>query len=82
MLKKVLKPYGIDAGFCRVYYKHERDIYCLQDDGYANCVNMQFYSCSKDGEPSHLVNASGFEFPILPEDSKLATDANAFVRAL
>jgi hypothetical protein len=42
---------GQDAGFGRVYYKGQKDrvTYCIQVDS-GGVLN--FYECSKDGEPS------------------------------
>jgi hypothetical protein len=41
-----------DTGNCRVYFKGDRHLYCIQNDGSWGKDNYVFYSCSRDGEPS------------------------------
>lgn len=48
-----MKLHAIDNGYCRVYYKDEnRVLYCLQEE---RPHLILFYECTKDGEPSHIV---------------------------
>lgn len=57
MEKLELKWKGNDPGFCRVYFKDQnRNLYCIQDEGYSSNTNFVLNICSKDGEPSHPVS--------------------------
>lgn len=52
-----IKFVEVDAGNCRVYYRGEKgSLYCFQDDGAFGRVDFKFYSCTRDGEPSHEVS--------------------------
>lgn len=82
-MKIQLKHVGTDVGFCCVYYKSERGtMFCLMDDGYGGEVVIKFLICSSDGEPSHEVDATKYDIPIIGADSGLEKDADDFVRAL
>lgn len=39
---------SVDEGFCRVYYKSERCLYCFMDEGGGN---FKLYICTSEGEP-------------------------------
>jgi hypothetical protein len=59
----MLKFLRNDPGNCRVYYKHNKTLYCTQED-FKGVFN--FYICSKDGEPSHIVDKPA---PISPHQA-------------
>jgi hypothetical protein len=40
-----------EPGFFRVYYRAHGRLYCLQNDGGYGRRDLNFYQCSKDGEP-------------------------------
>jgi hypothetical protein len=45
-----------DYGNCRIYYRERQKLFCMQDDGVWGKREVNFYRCSRDGEPSHKVN--------------------------
>jgi hypothetical protein len=49
----MLKFLRNDPDKCRVYYKYNKILYCTQED-FKGVFN--FYICSTDGEPSHIVD--------------------------
>ena len=54
-------------GFCRAYYRHGKALYCLQceaRDEYA------LFVCSRDGEPSHRIDSSGYTFDVPTGDTR------------
>jgi hypothetical protein len=58
-----------DTGFFRVYYRSDKHLYCIQNDGYRGQDKFVFYSCSRDGEPSHPLRMpldSSFDRKVLP----------------
>ena len=55
MSTKIYKFAGEDPGFCRVYYRKDKCLYCLQDESCWGNIHFKFYRCSKDGEPSYEV---------------------------
>jgi hypothetical protein len=65
-----------DSGNCRVYYKGNkmrsgrRALYCIQNDGAWGADKYVFYSCSRDGEPSHELRMpldSSFDRKVMPK---------------
>lgn len=58
-----------DTGNCRVYYRSGKHLYCIQNDGGWGRDKFVFYSCSRDGEPSHELRMpldSSFDRKVLP----------------
>ena len=49
----VLNYDSTDTGFCRVYYRHLRDLFAYQMTQRGQFV---LFACTKDGEPSHEVD--------------------------
>jgi hypothetical protein len=64
-----------DNGNCRVYCRHERKIYCWQDEGREG---FRFYLCSQGGEPSHEVTPPP-ETPMTKAETQVGRDLNAFL---
>lgn len=77
MTVKHMKFAYTDPGFCRVYYKHERRLYCVQEEGRGL---YEFYSCTADGEPSHPVSIEGRVFDPIPEPDEYDVGFMAFLR--
>lgn len=45
-----------DDGYCRAYYRQRERIYCIQDEGgFGGRRRLEFYRCTRDGEPSYPV---------------------------
>ena len=64
-----------DPGNCRVYYKSDRHLYCIQNDGSWGKDKFMFYACSKDGEPSHEVGMpidASFDKKVMPRSIEVA----------
>ena len=40
----------VDEGFCRIYYKQQKSLFCFQEN-FPN--DFTFYNCSKEGEPEY-----------------------------
>ncbi len=71
-----------DHDNCRVYYRgrpaqagtlpaggRPNYLYCIQNDGYSDKPRYVFYSCSRDGEPSHELRmplATSFDKLVFP----------------
>ena len=67
-----------DTGNYRVYYRgvtpsavrsRGAGLYCIQNDGSWGKDNFKFYSCSRDGEPSHELRMpfdTSFDKKVLP----------------
>jgi hypothetical protein len=66
-----------DPGNCRVYYRNagnvnsvrRRHLYCIQNDGSWGKDKFVFYTCSRDGEPSHEIRMpldSSFDRKVMP----------------
>lgn len=54
-----LKYLSEDRGFCRIYYRStNRLLYCRQEDFPGHYV---WYRCSRDGEPSHVIDEDRIE---------------------
>lgn len=60
---RTMKFHSTDPGYCRVYYKCERRLYCVQEEGHGA---YEFYRCSTEGEPSHPVSLDGIVFEPIP----------------
>lgn len=60
-----MKFHSTDHGFCRVYYKRGRNLFCLQDEG-GHC-GVLLYACTSEGEPSHQVKTTGLTFEPIPD---------------
>lgn len=47
-----------DTGFCRVYYKGIKpgSLYCIQEDGSWGASYLNFYVCTKEGEPCYSIS--------------------------
>ena len=63
-MAKHLKLAYTDAGYCRVYYQHDTDLYCLQEEGQGNYL---LYSCTTEREPESKLDLDGFLFDPIPE---------------
>jgi hypothetical protein len=60
-----------DLGNCRVYYSGSKPshLYCIQNDGSHGSDKFVFYSCSRDGEPSHELRMpldTSFDKKVMP----------------
>jgi hypothetical protein len=62
---KMMNLHSIDSGYCRVMYKYNKRLYCLQDEGRSGGV--VFYTCSRDGEPDSPISTNGYVFDLPPE---------------
>lgn len=62
-----------DPGFYRIYYRsttNPKHLYCIQNDGGFGRDNFQFYTCSRDGEPSYPIRMpldTSFDRKVLPQ---------------
>jgi hypothetical protein len=74
-----------DNGFCRVVFTRridgERFVYCWQK---GRGDDFEFYRCSTDGEPSHMVTAIAGEpvatiTPRNPGESAIGRELNAYL---
>jgi len=53
-------------GFVRAYFKHEKILYCVQPGHH---YLPELVVCSRDGEPSHLIEDSiNYTFTNMPPD--------------
>jgi hypothetical protein len=48
-----MKLSHVEPGYCRVYFKQNRTLYCFQEGTHGQ---FSLYICSRDGEPSHTVD--------------------------
>jgi hypothetical protein len=65
-----------DSGNCRVYYRGDRFLYCIQNDGSWGKDKFVFYSCSRDGEPSHELRMpldTSFDRKVMPDSIEKVT---------
>lgn len=67
-----------DTGNCRVYYRGDKPshIYCIQNDGSRGKDDFAFYTCSKDGEPSHKIRMpldTSFDRKVMPASIEAPT---------
>lgn len=69
---------GEDNGFCRVYYKRERRLFCWQED---RPGVFTFYVCSRDGEPSHEVEPVAMSFELPLGETKIGQAVKTFLKA-
>jgi hypothetical protein len=61
---------GEDSGNCRVYYRGGKHLYCIQNDGSWGKDKFIFYTCSRDGEPSHEIRMpldTSFDTKVMPQ---------------
>jgi len=63
MLGGFIKYVRTHNGFARVYYRHERKLYCFQLAS-VQTGEFEFAICSRDGEPSHRVKILDEEIPL------------------
>ena len=49
------KYHSEHSDFFRTYYKNGKSLFCFQDDGKMS-GGVQFYACTRDGEPSHRID--------------------------
>lgn len=55
-----------DNGFIRAYFRHEKMLYCIQPGHH---YLPEFFVCSHDGEPSHVVvDSTNYTFTNMPPD--------------
>jgi hypothetical protein len=75
-----------DLANCRVYYRNAKTpqllaaangtathLYCIQNDGSHGKDRFVFYSCSKDGEPSHQLRMpldESFDKKVMPRSNE------------
>lgn len=51
-----VKPHSVDNGFCRVYYKIGKQLYCFQAEDYEGKI-IVFYVCTYPyGEPNYEID--------------------------
>lgn len=74
-MKKRLVLKSTDNGFCRVYFRHGKALYCFQWVG----SNESFYllKCTRDGEPCYPEPVSTVSVDKLPTPS--CTTSRQFV---
>ena len=69
----LFKFHSEDTGNCRVYYRGDKHLYCIQNDGAWGKDKFVFYSCSRDGEPSHELRmplVTSFDKKLMPKSVK------------
>lgn len=72
-----MKFHSEDNGFCRVYYREGKQLYCWQDDGSWGRHDWKFYVCTRDGEPSHEVAVR--DTPPCPGETSTGNEFNAYL---
>lgn len=79
----VLNYQYTDSGFCRVVYKTPDNFwYCIQDNGSYNKTILQVYACTKDGEPSYIVDTENKVFQHSPGKDNIDIEVNHFINNL
>lgn len=74
-----LKYEQTDNGYCRIYYRQQKSIFCFQ---LASRDNFEMLICSRDGEPSHPVDMTRYVIDRLPPlDEKIAHDFVQFLQS-
>lgn len=74
----LFKFHHYDPGNCRTYYRGDKgSVYCIQNDGSWGVDKFVFYTCSRDGEPSHEIRMpldSSFDRKVLPRSVAVRVD--------
>lgn len=87
MTLKALKYEHTDNGFCRVYLSRYSDIqkckllYAIQDEG-ERYGGARIYACTRDGEPSHELDAKQFSYPTWEGDTETDKAARSMIAAI
>ena len=64
-----------DRNNCRVYYRADGHLYCIQNDGEWGKDRFVFYFCTRDGEPSYPLRMpldTSFDLKVLPRSVEAA----------
>jgi hypothetical protein len=72
-----MKFHSTDIGYCRVYWKHGRGLYCLQEEFQGV---YEFYSCTPDGEPNYPVPLEGRVFEPISNPDDYEAGFNAYLK--
>lgn len=73
-----MKFHSTDVGYCRVYWKSGRTLFCVQEefDGV-----YDFLACTRDGEPISSVSMDGLVFEPIPNPDQYEAGFNAFLKS-
>jgi len=66
----IFKFHNEDIGYCRVYVKHGKSLYCFQEE--QTGLTPVLYVCTKEGEPEHPAS--------IPENSKLELEGCEYLK--
>lgn len=72
-----MKIHAIDNGFCRIYYKEGKALYCLQEAGYGM---FEFFVCSRDGEPDRPIQRDLTTLEVPTGDTRIEESAKDFLK--
>ena len=73
-----MKFHSTDVGYCRVYWKHGLQLYCIQEE-YTGVYD--FLICSSDGEPCTPVPLGAKVFEPIPDPTEYEAGFNEYLRS-
>jgi hypothetical protein len=72
MPESILKYDYVETGYCRIYYKFGRHVYCFQDEG----RHVQLYRCTTEGEPEIPIKKLNSEVQVELPDGERELEVN------